>query len=73
MNKLNKEKYRCPLCGGLNQCQAEMSATHQDGPCWCRAETFSAALLARVPEEERDQRCICLSCLRAFEVAQAKS
>ncbi|MCF6323742.1 MAG: cysteine-rich CWC family protein [Gammaproteobacteria bacterium] len=50
-----------------------MAATCQEGPCWCRAETFPAALLARLPEEERDQQCICQSCLRVFEAEQARS
>ncbi len=73
MDKSNKEKDHCPICGGVNQCQPEMAERCQDGPCWCRAEKFPAALLARLPEEERGQRCICHSCLRAFEVGQAKS
>jgi len=60
---MNNEKDRCPLCGRLNQCQREMATTCQNRPCWCGAKTFPAALLARLPEEERDQHCICLSCL----------
>jgi len=73
MNKLNNEKNHCPLCGGLNQCQSEMAKTCQEGTCWCRAETFPSTLLTHLPEEERNMRCICLSCLKAFETQKTKS
>ncbi|PCI14415.1 MAG: hypothetical protein COB71_03420 [Thiotrichales bacterium] len=70
---MKTEKDHCPLCGGQNRCQSEMAQACQDGPCWCRAETFPAVLLARLAEKERDVRCLCLSCLRAFEAEQVKS
>jgi hypothetical protein len=76
MIKQNKEKNRCPLCGELNQCESEMSeimGAGRDVPCWCRIEVFPVALLAALPEEEQNSRCICLSCLKAFDAGQSKS
>ena len=73
MIKSNEEKNRCPLCGELNQCQSEMAEASRDGPCWCRVEVFPATLLAALPEEEQNSRCICLSCLKVFEARESKS
>jgi hypothetical protein len=33
-------------------------------PCWCTTVDFSAALLARIPAEARDLRCVCSDCAR---------
>jgi len=54
----------CPLCGGANACAPAVSGRFDD-PCWCRAATFSAALLARVPEPLRDVACVCAACAAA--------
>ncbi len=51
----------CPLCGGANECAAALSGSF-DTPCWCRAATFSAELIARVPEPQRGRACICRQC-----------
>jgi len=63
----DKHKEHCPLCGGLNQCLSGIPLSCREGPCWCRAETFPAALLAQLPEDERNVRCICQNCLKAFQ------
>jgi hypothetical protein len=54
----------CPLCGGANACAPARSGDFGQ-PCWCQAATFSAALLARVPEPLRDLACVCAACARA--------
>ena len=54
----------CPLCGGANECAAASSGTF-DTPCWCRDATFSAELIARVPEAQRGLACICRHCASA--------
>ena len=54
----------CPLCGEANECAAAASGTF-DTPCWCRDATFSAELIARVPEAQRGLACICQPCASA--------
>lgn len=54
----------CPLCGGANACAAAISGSFET-PCWCRQATFAPALLARVPEAQRGQACICQGCASA--------
>jgi hypothetical protein len=51
----------CPLCGGPNQCAAARSGSFET-PCWCREASFSPDLLARLPEAQRGQACICQDC-----------
>ena len=53
---------RCPLCGGPNDCPL-CSLTPHKGPCWCSSIDLSDALLARVPEDRRNQACICSRCV----------
>lgn len=53
--------HACPVCGGPNECAAAMSGSFET-PCWCRDATFSPDLMARVPEEQRGQACICQDC-----------
>jgi len=52
---------RCPLCGAPNACALARGETPAEA-CWCRAERFSEALLARVPEAARGVACICRAC-----------
>jgi len=56
----------CPLCGQSNQCagQVERATGVKQPPCWCIQATFSAELLARVPEPARRLACICAACAR---------
>jgi prepilin-type N-terminal cleavage/methylation domain-containing protein/prepilin-type processing-associated H-X9-DG protein len=37
-----------------------------NSPCWCEAEEIPAALLARIPPEQRGRACICRTCLEGF-------
>jgi hypothetical protein len=54
----------CPLCGAANECAAAASGDFNT-PCWCRGVTFTAELLAAVPEEMRGRACICRRCAEA--------
>jgi len=60
----------CPLCGGANQCAPAKSGSLET-PCWCRDVKFDPALLARVPESQRNESCICPRCAAAAVAAQA--
>lgn len=55
---------RCPLCGQPNACAMEVERTTgiKQAPCWCTHITFSETLLARIPEAQRGQACICAAC-----------
>ena len=53
---------QCPLCGGANDCGMVRGG---GGPCWCEKEKFSAALLARIPEQRRSKACVCKRCVEA--------
>ncbi|MFC5471384.1 cysteine-rich CWC family protein [Cohnella suwonensis] len=52
----------CPLCGSPNECGS--IAGKEAGTCWCYAETFSPALLEKVPPESRRKACVCRDCAR---------
>lgn len=53
--------HSCPLCGGPNAC-APAESGKLDTPCWCRNVTFSADLLAQVPDQLKNKACICAAC-----------
>lgn len=55
---------RCPLCGGPNDC-APAGCGRFDVDCWCSQARIPAALLDRVPAEQRDLACICRRCVDA--------
>ena len=71
---LSVDPTRCPLCSQSNQCagQVERTTGVQQPPCWCNQATFSAELLARVPEHARRQACICVACATAADTGRAK-
>lgn len=58
------DQTKCPLCGDENNCATEIAkATGQpEQPCWCRNETFSAELLATIPEPAQGKACVCVNC-----------
>lgn len=57
----------CPLCGQANQCamEIERATGRKQPPCWCTQASFSAELLARLPDSARNQACICAACAAA--------
>jgi hypothetical protein len=58
------DKPICPLCGKPNECAAVASGSF-DAECWCKSVTFSADLLASVPENDKRMACICPRCAQA--------
>lgn len=53
----------CPLCGGPNHCGVAVGK----GDCWCFSRPIPEAVLARVPEDQRTQSCVCEGCVEASE------
>lgn len=52
----------CPICAEPNNCMA-----HCDEPCWCNQVKVPKELLALVPENKKNQACICLNCIQNFK------
>lgn len=48
----------CPLCGGPNDCGIAQGKSI----CWCFNTAIPEDLLARIPDEQRNQSCICEAC-----------
>lgn len=65
---LNLNQYICPICGEENRCAMTLpqSTGSTPKPCWCVTATFSPELLEKVPEESRNNACICLNCFLNF-------
>lgn len=54
----------CPICGQVNQCAMELAQRTGEpaAPCWCTGVTFTAEVLARIPEALRERACVCKAC-----------
>ncbi|NRF67870.1 cysteine-rich CWC family protein [Aquincola sp. S2] len=59
---------RCPLCGGSNGC-APAACGSFDTPCWCTGVRIPAALIARLPAEQRGTACVCRRCIEGQPAA----
>ena len=59
----------CPACVEPNLCAMASGADPQG--CWCMQTPVSSAPLARLPAQERGQRCICPVCARESGPAHA--
>lgn len=57
------EDQHCPLCQQMNQCNVTDAIN-----CWCMAADIPKALLAKVPESQRNQACICQTCIERFAI-----
>jgi hypothetical protein len=70
---LSADPRHCPLCGEDNRCAMEMEKLtgQPQAPCWCVSQTFSAELLARLPDQARGRACICGRCLAEFQAQTA--
>ncbi|MED5622073.1 cysteine-rich CWC family protein [Ideonella sp. BN130291] len=62
---------RCPLCGGPNDC-APARCGRFDVDCWCSRATVSREALARVPEAQRNQACLCPRCAAGPQVPRGE-
>jgi hypothetical protein len=49
---------RCPICGGPNECGGAAGKSE----CWCANVKISSEALARVPDEAKNQVCMCAKC-----------
>ena len=52
---------QCPICGLPNECAPAKSGSLAT-PCWCAAVTIDPAVIASLPDEQRDRACLCLRC-----------
>lgn len=50
----------CPLCQQANQCAMAAGLPAQD--CWCMRTPIAAEALARIPDAQRGQACVCARC-----------
>jgi hypothetical protein len=56
----------CPLCKSENSC-----AVNSLSACWCMVAEVPAALLAQLPDKQRNKSCICQACIEAHHVKAA--
>ncbi|RJG01473.1 cysteine-rich CWC family protein [Noviherbaspirillum sedimenti] len=59
-----KPNHTCPLCGGPNACAPACSGDINT-PCWCTTVNIDPAALARIPDAQRMQSCVCQQCATA--------
>ncbi|HSH97030.1 MAG: cysteine-rich CWC family protein [Methylophilaceae bacterium] len=62
---LAKRNPLCPICNEANGC-AIASTGDLQAPCWCKLQKISLEALAKIPESERNQSCICVNCAGSF-------
>jgi hypothetical protein len=59
---INEEN--CPICGRDNNCHAcTVGSVHN---CWCMSTEIPKALLDMIPEEYRENACVCKKCVDNF-------
>jgi hypothetical protein len=63
---------QCPLCGQANDCQLCTTGTYK-GPCWCAKVSIPEELLAQIPDERRNQACLCRACVMNYHRARAEN
>ncbi|MDD2916144.1 MAG: cysteine-rich CWC family protein [Gallionella sp.] len=51
----------CPLCGKPNECALAQSGSAET-PCWCHNVEIDPSAMARIPEAQRGESCICRKC-----------
>jgi hypothetical protein len=56
-----KPNHTCPLCNGPNACAPARSGS-LDTPCWCTQRVIDRSVLARIPDAQRGQACVCAAC-----------
>lgn len=64
------DKQRCPACGALNQCSLADPRTATQ-PCWCFAVAIDPAVLQALPDELRNQACLCPRCAQVDDQLKA--
>ncbi|MFZ2302878.1 MAG: cysteine-rich CWC family protein [Gallionella sp.] len=56
-----KPNCTCPLCGNPNECALAQSG-NIEAPCWCHGVEIDPAIIAEVPEAQRNKTCLCQRC-----------
>ena len=56
---------RCPACGGRNDCTLADPRRATEA-CWCYGVTIDPAVLAALPAEQRNSRCLCPRCAQVL-------
>lgn len=59
------EQGKCPLCGESNHCASLLDV--DPSTCWCMTKKVPKDLLKRIPEEYRNQSCVCEKCVDTFK------
>lgn len=59
----------CPLCGGPNGCAPARSGSFET-PCWCTTVRIDPAVLARIPEAQRNTACLCCQCATGIGIGE---
>jgi hypothetical protein len=70
MTTIDNPTHLCPVCGLRNQCGLADPRT-ADQPCWCFSESIDPAVLEALPDDVRDQACLCPRCAGIGRAAPA--
>ncbi|WP_426140387.1 cysteine-rich CWC family protein [Pseudomonas sp. DWP3-1-2] len=63
---------RCPACGSSNRCTLADPRT-ADQACWCFSVVIDPAIIEALPQEVRDQACLCPRCAGIEQAGADKS
>lgn len=69
MSESSVNPYLCPLCQQKNRC-ANVDETNKTKACWCFDHdiTFTKSLLDSIPEDKKNNACVCQKCAQNFNV-----
>lgn len=59
------EKGKCPICGKDNACAAVKGT--DPAKCWCMTAKIPKGLLQTIPDELRNQSCVCQTCVDKYK------
>jgi hypothetical protein len=63
---------RCPACGSSNRCTLADPRTAGQA-CWCFSVVIDPAIIEALPQEVRDQACLCPRCAEIEQAGADKS
>ena len=62
----------CPACGASNDCTLADPST-ADQACWCFSVSIDPAIIQALPDEMRNQTCLCPRCAGVNDVLSGKN
>lgn len=62
----------CPACGARNDC-AQADPSTADQACWCFSVSIDPAIIQALPDELRNQTCLCPRCAGINDVLSGKN